>query len=132
MRLIRDHNRFAKEIRRYQWQYYILPALWGSLVIATFGALSYFVGTSPRMFSLGGVGNGNLRIREVTQIEKVLSDQHVKKTGYSHMGIVKVWGGSVIGFSRTPLHVGQEVFANYQLTRNRPDPTTVRLYPVQH
>lgn len=62
MRVLCDQNRFAREIRRYQWQYYVLPALWGSLVIATSGALSYFIGTSPRMFSLGGVGDGNLRM----------------------------------------------------------------------
>lgn len=86
---------------------------------------------SPRMAGLSAAGNplGGILTQQRTHVESVMTDADDSHGAWRYAGVGKIHGGAVIGISRTPLHLGQTVIAEYQTGRYCLNPTTTRSYP---
>ncbi|MBC7805131.1 MAG: hypothetical protein H7145_03170 [Akkermansiaceae bacterium] len=131
MRTIRSQDRFARYIREDRWSNVTLPVLKSLLIVVCFGGAIYWLVTSTTKRTREGARVGVGSMRQVSHVETLLPGATNKKSYYPYASVVKVGGGSVVGRSRTPLYVGQAVYADYSWTRHGLDPSSVRLSPAK-
>ena len=126
MHLPNHRQRFLKTILRDRWRNVLLPMVQSVAIVIVISPLVYLK-IATRLRSI----EHQNEVPQIARVETIVALPDNTVGEYRYAGTAKIAGGTVIGYSRIPLHAGQTVAVVYRQNRFVIEPVSGSIQKTQ-